>query len=933
MATGSTTRVLERDRELTRLEHVLAAARDGRGGAALVEGEGGIGKSSLLEATAASAREAGMEVLRAAGHELEHEIAFGVARQLFEARLARASDGERSALLAGSAALAEPLLSRHDAEGDPERAIHGLYWLAAGLAERAPLVLVVDDAHLADAASLRFLLYLAHRIDDLPLALCVGARPAEPGPGAELLPRLRAHPATAGLSPGPLSVDAVRWLVADLGFPGAEARFVEACAEASGGNPLYLRELLGVLAESAVEGTADAVDRVHAVGPRAVAEAVRLALGRLGPEATSLARAIAILGDEVAVRDAARLADLAMPVAVETAARLIDTGVLRSGERLTFRHPIVRASIYDELRPVETAWAHGFAAGLLAEGGGAPEVPAAHLLLADPVREPWAADVLARAGERALAAGDADAAQRFLGRALEEAPPLGRRASLGLVLGRAQLRAGDAGAAAETLTEARSHAGPSEAPAILRALGQALFFTGRLGEAAAAYASAADAFDDPDEAARARADGMFVALLDPSQRAEALARVEPLVAADREPSSPGERLLLAHVAGDAFLRGEDRERVLRTARGAWGDGELLRAVTPDDPALYGVSAALAVSDDYDTALALADAAIGAARERGSIGAFGMASYARAGAHRYVGNLTEAIADLERALEVGEGSWEVVRPGAVGLLAQCHLQRGSLREAAELVTVDDSAMYPSPPFAWLLEHRGWARLAERQPAEALEAFDRSGQMLQDALGAPNPALAPWRAGRALALFALGRRDEAVAAAEEEVELARRFGAPRALGAALRVLGVVSGDLATLDEAVAVLEPTPCRLESAHAHVDLGAARAAAGDVAGSQEALRAGLDLADACDARPLADRAREALVATGARPRRARTTGAAALTPSELRVARMAADGAANREIAEALFVTVKAVKWHLGNAYRKLGIASRGELADALAR
>ena len=167
---------------------------------------------------------------------------------------------------------------------------------------------------------------------------------------------------------------------------------------------------------------------------------------------------------------------------------------------------------------------------------------------------------------------------------------------------------------------------------------------------------------------------------------------------------------------------------------------------------------------------------------------------------------------------------------------------------------------------------------------------------------------------------------------EAELAdvRAFGAPRALGIALRVAGLAQGGergLELLDESVAVLRSSPALLERAHSLAELGAALRRAGRRAAAREPLAEALDLAARCGARPLAARAREELKATGARPRRAWRTGVEALTPSELRVVRLAAEGRTNREIAHELYVTLKTVEGHLSRAYTKLGIERRGQL------
>jgi DNA-binding CsgD family transcriptional regulator len=203
------------------------------------------------------------------------------------------------------------------------------------------------------------------------------------------------------------------------------------------------------------------------------------------------------------------------------------------------------------------------------------------------------------------------------------------------------------------------------------------------------------------------------------------------------------------------------------------------------------------------------------------------------------------------------------------------------------------------------------------------------------GVANPAEARWMSDAALIKLALGDREGACELAESEVALARRFGAPRALGVALRANGLVAGGdegLELLREAVDVLRGSPASLEQAHALIELGAALRRANRRSEARGSLQEGLEIARRCGAAPLAERAYDELSATGARPRRIIRSGVEELTPSELRVARMAADGMRNKEIAQALFVTVRTVETHLRHAYQKLDISSRGELAAALA-
>jgi DNA-binding CsgD family transcriptional regulator len=198
----------------------------------------------------------------------------------------------------------------------------------------------------------------------------------------------------------------------------------------------------------------------------------------------------------------------------------------------------------------------------------------------------------------------------------------------------------------------------------------------------------------------------------------------------------------------------------------------------------------------------------------------------------------------------------------------------------------------------------------------------------------PAFGSWRADSAPLLAPLGRRDEAQALAREELERCRAFEAPGPIGISLRTLGVVEqgvSGIELLEQSVVQLKRSPRRLECAVALLELGAATRRAGKRADAREPLREALELARACDADAVAVRAHEELVAAGARPRRDPVESRSNLTASELRVARLAAEGMTNREIAQALFLTENTIETHLRSVFRKLDIRSRSQLARAL--
>src|SRR3954449_13555158 len=350
--------LLERDAELAALAAVLDSVRAGMGRLVAVQGQAGIGKTALLGAMARMAVRSEVAVLRARGSELERDAPFGVALQVFERRLGALGPDARQRAFRGAARLAEPLFDAawtdlpvagggSTAAAQERSLIHGLYWLASNLAERRPVVLIVDDAGWADRSSLTWMHYLAQRIEELPVVLLVAARPRDPGVGHGLLDRLLAHPTALVIEPPPLTAPAVEDIVRER-LPDADPEFCSACAAATEGNPFLVRELLSALIHSGVDPVAESARSVARIAPDAVLRAVIDRVSRLPPEATAVAHAAAVLGQEAPLRHAAVLAGLSLPKAAEAADLLADADVLRPGEPLAFVHPLTRSVVYSE---------------------------------------------------------------------------------------------------------------------------------------------------------------------------------------------------------------------------------------------------------------------------------------------------------------------------------------------------------------------------------------------------------------------------------------------------------------------------------------------------------------------------------------------------------------------------------------------------------
>ena len=269
-----------------------------------------------------------------------------------------------------------------------------------------------------------------------------------------------------------------------------------------------------------------------------------------------------------------------------------------------------------------------------------------------------------------------------------------------------------------------------------------------------------------------------------------------------------------------------------------------------------------------------------------------------------------------------------------LLIKVLVDQGKLDDAEQALAPLDPEAGSGFATAWGLRFaRGRLRVAQGRFAEALEDFLGLGADLTRAI-VTCPSYLPWRSAAALAQLALGDRESAERHAEEELELARAFGAPRALGVAKHAAGVVAGGdrgALLLREAIEAFERGDARLERARALADLGALLRRRNRRTEARELLRESLDAAHRLGAKLLAERADTELRATGARPRRVVLTGVESLTASEARIAELAKQGLSNREIAQMLFITTRTVEGHLTSVFRKLRVDSRDELPAAL--
>lgn len=899
------------------------------------EGPPGIGKTALLKEVEERAASAGVDVLHARSSELDRGLPFGAARQLLERRVREASESEVGALLAGAARDALGPLGIAEAGSESHaglKSLHGLYWLAANLAGRGPLLLSVDDAHWADRSSLRWLLYAAPRIAELPLGLVIATRACEPGAEQGLLDALMLDDSATVMELQPLSAAGVSALVAPSLARTVQSGFEAACHHSTGGNPLLVNELLRELVAEGATRTAEELDDL---GIEAIARNVRRRLRGLGHDAAAIARAVAVIGDGATPVDVATLGELDEDIVRATSTDLAAVDVLASDQLLAFVHPLVRAAVYGDMAPAQRAALHRRAADLH-EAKGNPQEVGVHLLQVEPRGDPHVVRALRTAAAVAMANGAPDAAATFLRRALAEPPRAGTsRAGVLAELGEAEALARMEGFDEHLASAITETADVEHGAQTALTLGRALT---ALGDATAAF--------EVMEAALAK--------VGPHSP------VGPMLEAELLAVAHGSGELRPRVASRArghlqrLQRGEDVDSVVGGALSPW-----LLAQAAAEPAVRAAEAAVA-DDRLDPSRVntlvlplvgytllgagrvtrageVLDAVVAGAERRGEVLTRGVASALRSDVFYKGGEIVKAEGEARVAWEcaLGEGMARASQPLplviAGGMLVNALVARGDLDEAQRHVDVLPD---PLPARSELfLPARAELRLARGRHDEAVADLRAVGELLGDEFHKP---VQNWRVRLAMTLASVGAREEARALAAAELEQAQQWEVPLAIGVALIAAGVAEGGadgIVLLERAVTTLERTEGRLDHALALIELGSLLRRNGSRSIAREPLRAGMDLAARCGASAHADRAHGELVAAGARPRRDRRflTGPESLTAGELRVATLAAEGLTDRAIAQRLYVTQAAVRFHLRNTFRKLDIGARRELAGAL--
>lgn len=920
----------ERERELAELEQALIDAKADESRLVLIEGQAGIGKSRLLLELRSMAEKAGFAVVTARGFEYERDYSLGVLRQLISNAQRDTGESEVSSNADAADELMAALGQDSGEAANTFAIFEGCYWATVRAAETTPILIAVDDLHWCDQPSLEYLAYLSRRIESLPIVIAASVRPADSFAASPAVRELMSDPQRLSIKPRPLGDSAAAAMAHDrLRTEQHDDAFIDELVKITGGNPLLIDELLKELAAESVLPIAANLDRLRELGPRAASRSVLLRLSRLDPACLAVARALTIFGEGASDSLLAEFTELDDAETANAIAHNVRAEIFRPEQPLGFVHPLVREAVYRDIPAGERELAHMRAARQLEGIGASSERIAAQLINVPPRADQWVFEKLHHAGGIALSRRSVSSAVSYFERAIAEPPPRPERGAALRDLALAQALASSSDAP-DNLLAAIEVADDPVQRGFLTVAAMRVFGLAQRNSTAVELAERALGELGPEhQALRERIEnGLFsISLMDPAVRP-----FELLTEALDAPVDHGDTVEARMYDGAAcygkMLRGDPASECVELAMRAVSSDQLFEFDNGGFP-LIGVMCTLAFADD-ERALEVCDRSLTYA-SRGSSSLFvpAVARSFKSLALILRGDLQGAFELLELAkADVETFDLKLGYTQVAAKLALACVEQGDLARAERELAFGEPYLVPGMQRLIWLGSKLHLLVEQSKNEEAVAV----AELIEDAEMNPmieNPGWVPWRSLKAEALDGLDRTKEALELAEREVETARRWGAPKALGRALRVHGQLlrRKGIAQIDESVEVLRGSPAILEYGWSLAAQGTALRHARKGVEAREPLGEALRIAARSGAIGLEKHVRDELAASGAAPRASDFRGLDALTPSERRVASLAVEGMTNREIAQTLFVTPKTVEVHLSNVYKKLEIKSRREL------
>jgi DNA-binding CsgD family transcriptional regulator/tetratricopeptide (TPR) repeat protein len=913
--------VVGRDSEMELVRSALAGVASGQGGALLIEGEPGVGKSALLRGGLADAAELGCEIGWAAADELG---------QRFPLRLLL--DCLETAARPGRLDVAAVLTDRRSGIfGDPmaaavDRALTMVDKMCAG----GPVVLVADDLQWADDLSLLAWYRLARTVGHRPLLLVGAYRPV---PRRAELDPLRADGTLIRLDP--LPDDAIAEVLAGLagGRPGPRLRTLAAQAA---GNPLYLRELVDALGREAAityaAGDVELVDGWAKRAPATLSAAIAGRLGFLSHDGTTALRVATLLGPEFSLEDVAAVLQLPATTLAGVFAEAAAAGVITGGDRLSFRHPLLRHALYEDMPGAVRTALHRHVAQTLAATGASAERVAAQLLPAGPAIDRWVTDWLVRAAPE-LADRAPTVAAELLDRAVRQLPlEAAHWEELAGALARVTFRLGrDAETQAQRVLIRTGN--PALAAEMHWIIGERLLRAGRVHDALHVVEQGL-AQDAVPVGWRARLEAMAARIhstslddLDTAQEAATAALASALACDDR--LAIGYSLL--SLSTTALMRRDQTARLAHLDRALGVLGDDLEHLELRLLLLGNRTLALSILDRFgEAAQTLADARDLAERRAGYRGLARFHAPA-AVVHFWTGRWDDALAALDAASDLPDNPR--VAPIAAGIVALIACHRDD--RATATARLDTAPAQPTAT-AFDVANRGFliaarGALAERdgRPEDALRAWR---ELLEPRYARmERHTLMPEVVRAALVVGDIGTAHDATDRCERDPGQVT----PGRLAAVAHCRGLLAGDLDLLSEAGRYLQTVGRVVAYARAGEDTAVLLARRGELHAAKAVLAPAMDvyarLGARWDLRRASAHARRFGIRWGARgPRRRPGEGWAALSPTEVTIAWLVTQGMSNADIAAELLLSPRTVQSHISNILGKLKARSRVEIARA---
>lgn len=898
-----------RVREVEELAVRARGIAAGSGQAVVLVGPTGAGKTRLLAEAIEQAAQSGLKVLRSRASEADRTVPYGAIRQLAES-------------LGREEPHPEQLGNLPDGPVQDEMsAALRWYWYMADLAARSPLALCIDDLHWADEPSVKVLDVLRVRLADVPILLVAATR--------ELPPTWAADSAVIQIPVRPLESDGLAAMLTEI-LGGAGPGLIEACMDVTQGNPLLVRELARAL-RAAGHGADVSAGVVRGMVPETIVVSTHARLASFGPDAVAVAEALALLGDGHDLAPVAELADLDPEAASEAIDRLAADGMLQPGRPVAFEHPLLLAAVRDSIPASRRSGLHLRAMRLFGATTGGLDRASAHALLTDPSGSDEVLAILRDGARRALERAAPHTAVAYLRRALAEPPKPDDEAGVILDLATAAYAAQEPDALDLAQLAVERSRDADEAITAALGAGHLLTMSGRGRDAAGLLLETMDA-EGVSPASREAAFGAAVIwstssidARDPVRSLLAEASVRAATAECPLPLRAVEAVELAVATGSA-------SETVDMAQRAWADGDLLAQTGSDQPFVHSVALAAAVAGDIELLDAWGTSLLDAAARAGSLLGRLISVVWPAWSREANGDLAASEAYARECIELSaRAGIPIATSIPVVVLARSLLPRSGPEAAAKaLDLVPAVARNPdliTTPMFWLTRAAANCELGRFQD---VLVDVRDVQRWQRRWPAPKGGWTFWEPLAVEAHLARGDHDQAREIAEAGLHNAREFGARRPVVQALRALALTSSAeerCVLLTEAMSLASLGGCGADEA----TLLLCRAAGRDGSEAIDDLQSALAICDRTGAAHVASKAVDALTRLGVRPRRAAVSGIHSLTPAERRVVDLAARGQTNRAIAEALFITEKTAETHLTNAYRKLGIRSRAQLASII--